>query len=97
MSTNYKYLYTFFHVSGSLLPTHKVFKSIIDNQSKFVFADNSCTYAVISDWMANNRNLDTRKSTWAEESMLFLENELKALALYRARHPSFKTEKNLAE
>ena len=94
MNSNYKYVYTFFHVSGSILPSHKVFKNLTDNQAKLVFADNSCMYAEVSDWISNNRHLDTRKSTWKEESELFLSNELKALALYRDRNPSFKTEKN---
>ena len=92
MSSNYEYIYTFFHVSGSILPTHKVFKSLTDNQAKLVFADNSFLYAVVSDWISNNRHLDTRKSTWQDESKSFLSNELKALTLYRTRNPSFKTD-----
>ena len=50
MNLTYKYLYTRFHVFGSL-PTHKVFKSETGSQSKLVFADQSFIYGLVSDWL----------------------------------------------
>ncbi|TCB50720.1 hypothetical protein E0H80_07795 [Acinetobacter sp. ANC 4779] len=91
MNLTYKYLYTRFHVFGSL-PTHKVFKSETGNQSKLVFADQSFIYGVVSNWTIDNTHFDGCKSTWQQESEFFLDKEKEALILYRLQHPQFKTE-----
>ncbi|OTG82841.1 hypothetical protein [Acinetobacter sp. ANC 4648] len=91
MSLNYQYLYTCFHVFGSL-PTHKVFKSETSNKSKLVFADNSFIYGLVSDWTVNNTDFYSGKPTWEQESELFLKKELTILSVYRSSHPYFKTE-----
>lgn len=91
MNLTYKYLYTHFHVFGSL-PTHKVFKSETGSQSKLVFADQSFIYGLVSDWTINNTHFDGYKPTWEQEPNVFLGKEKEALALYRVQHPQFKTE-----
>ena len=91
MNLTYKYLYTHFHVFGSL-PTHKVFKSETGSQSKLVFADQSFIYGLVSDWTINNTHFYGYKPTWEQEPKVFLGKEKEALALYRVQHPQFKTE-----
>ena len=91
MNLTYKYLYTRFHVFGSL-PSHKVFKSETGSQSKLVFADQSFIYGLVSEWAINNTHFDGCKPTWEQESKLFLAKEKDALVLYRLQHPHFKTE-----
>jgi hypothetical protein len=94
----YEYRYTQFGTTGCL-PTHKIY---IDKEdivfgniaAKFVFADNTFVYGVITDWFLRNSNLDTRKSTWNEEKNSFTENEKRLLKIYKDAHPSFKTEVN---
>ena len=93
MSEIYKYLYTQIGLSGSL-PTYKVFSigSGINTQAKWIFADNTFIYGGISDWALRHSGLDSGKPTWSEESKLFVENEKRKLALYKASHPDFITE-----
>ena len=91
MNLTYKYLYTHFHVFGSL-PTHKVFKSETGSQAKLVFADQSFIYGLVSDWTINNTHFDGCKPTWEQEPKVFLGKAKEALALYRVQHPQFKTE-----
>lgn len=90
----YEYRYTQFGIFGSL-PTHKVFLNTkVSNSAKFVFSDNTFIYGTVSDWALENSDFDTRKSIWAKESEIFLENEKRLLNSYRALHPLFITEPN---
>ena len=92
MPTTYKYLYTYFGIFGSL-PTHKIFLNLKDsNKSKFIFADNTFIYGIVSDWVIRNSDFDTRASTWDEEKKYFIDNETRLLNKYRKSHPLFKTE-----
>jgi len=91
MPETYKYIYTQISTFGSL-PTHKVFMSNIGRKTKLVFADNSFTYGIVSDWALSHSGLDSRKSTWSGEPKSFLENEKSMLSKYKDAHPEFITE-----
>ncbi|RLL17256.1 hypothetical protein [Acinetobacter chengduensis] len=93
MSESYKYKYTQFSIFGSL-PTYKVYLATGGGKAKFIFADNTFIYGNISDWALKHSGLDTRKSLWAEEPKLFLENEKGRLQKYRDLHPAFVTKPN---
>ena len=90
----YKYLYTQIGIFGSL-PTHKVLISSTSNKAKLIFADNTFIYGGISDWALRHSGLDSGKSTWSEESKLFVDNEKRKLALYKASHPDFITKTDI--
>ena len=98
MDQLYKYRYTQFGTIGCL-PTHKIYINkegvIFGNiAAKFVFADNTFIYGVVTDWFLKNSNLDTRKSDWNNEENGFTENEKRLLKIYKDSHPLFKTEFN---
>ncbi|OTG87136.1 hypothetical protein B9T31_05885 [Acinetobacter sp. ANC 4558] len=94
MSDLYKYRYTRIGTTGCI-PTHKIFINTQDNKiAKFVFADDTFIYGVVSDWFLRNSDFDTRRPIWSEESPSFIENEKRLLEIYKASHPLFKTEIN---
>ncbi len=89
----YKYRYTQISIFGSL-PTYKVFTSSDGSKVKWIFADNTFIYGVISDWALIHSGLDSGKKTWMEEPKSFLETEKRKLSLYKASHPNFITKSN---
>lgn len=95
MSESYKYIYTHFSTFGTI-PTYKVFIDDVSGRVKFIFADNTFVYGLISDWGLKHSGLNTRKAIWSDEPKSFLESEKKRLIKYKLSHPEFVAECNLS-